>query len=190
MKKLSAICYLFSILFLIGCAGQNKNANHDGQGFQPGGSNAPYLNDRTMQALPPENPFYGVDSRRPKTLAEKIEKNDKWETSRMETRWQEYKGTMVRIEVLLGSSDMREMRLKLIQNANGADVDGDIREVLGTVADHEIKRVCGRNSRQYVIIYDQPSFEVLRPTPYFDYMTQDEGVTMREYGFRCIYKER
>ena len=30
----------------------------------------------------------------------------------METRWQEYKGTMVRVQILLGNTDLREMRLR------------------------------------------------------------------------------
>jgi len=59
---------------------------------------------------------------------------------------------------------------------------------LGTVANFEMKRVCGRNAESFVLVYDSPSFEVLRPTPYFDYVAMNEGVTMREYGFRCVYK--
>ena len=46
----------------------------------------------------------------------------------------------------------------------------------------------GRNAESFVLVYDSPSFEVLRPTPYFDYVAMNEGVTMREYGFRCVYK--
>ena len=113
--------------------------------------------------------------------------DSKWNTSRKETTWQEYRGTMVKIEVLLGSSDLREMRLRLAQNANGMDVDSDMRNVLDKVAEFEMKRVCGRNTKSFMIVYDKSSFDVLRPTPYFDFQIKDDGVTMREYGFKCIY---
>jgi hypothetical protein len=140
-----------------------------------------------MGMMDSAHPYFGSDAFRPKTTAEKNEMEERWNTSRKETRWSEYKGTMVRVEILLGSRDMREMRLKLIQNANGMDIDGDHADVLGRVADFEIKKVCGRRSKHYVMMFDRPSFEVLRPTPYFDFVSYDEGSIMREYGFRCIY---
>ena len=110
-------------------------------------------------------------------------------TARKETRWQEYKGTMVRIEILLGDKEVREMRLRLMQNASGTDVDADSRTILARVADYEMKRVCGRNAESIVMVYDEPSFEVMRPTSFFDYRIEAEGATMREYGFRCVYKK-
>ena len=122
-----------------------------------------------------------------KTDAEKEASNNRWNTARMETRWQEYRGTMVRVQILLGNTDLREMRLRLIQNADGMDIDGDARTVLAKVADYEMKRICGRNADSIVLVYDRPSFDVMRPTPYFDYRVEAEGTTMREYGFRCVY---
>ena len=182
---------LFAFCFLLSaCGGTDRDVPYNQHDFQSGGPDAPYLNEHAMQMMTPDNPYFNVEARRPKTLEQKNEMNDKWETSRMETRWQEYKGTMVRVQILLGSTDVREMRLKLVQNANGMDIDGDAKEVLARVADFEIKKVCGRNSRHYVMIYDRPSFEVLRPTPYFDFKAQNEGTTMREYGFRCVYRDR
>jgi hypothetical protein len=74
-------------------------------------------------------------------------------------------------------------------SADGMDIDGDSRSVLAAVADFEMKRVCGRNADRIVIVYDNPSFEVMRPTPYFDYRIEAEGATMREYGFRCVYNK-
>ena len=121
------------------------------------------------------------------TDAEKEASNNRWNTARMETRWQEYRGTMVRVQILLGNTDLREMRLRLIQNADGMDIDGDARTVLAKVADYEMKRICGRNADSIVLVYDRPSFDVMRPTPYFDYRVEAEGTTMREYGFRCVY---
>jgi hypothetical protein len=105
----------------------------------------------------------------------------------MTTRWQEYKGAMVRVEVLLGDTDLREMRLKLVQGANGGDIDGDMRDILGKVADFEMKKVCGRRAESIAIVYDKASFETVRPTPFFDYKVESDGSSMREYGFRCVY---
>ncbi|MDR1206972.1 MAG: hypothetical protein LBK26_00975 [Rickettsiales bacterium] len=185
MKKISLLVAVCSLLFIAGCAG---NAPYNEDDFAAGGPDAPLLNERTMQFMQPDNLYSDADTFRPKTVQEKTEMSDKWDTSRMETRWQEYKGTMVRVQILLGSTDLREIRLKLVQNANGTDIDANNREVLGRVADFEMKKICGRNSDSYVMIYDRPSFEVLRPTPYFDYVSQNEGTAMREYGFRCIYR--
>ncbi|MCL2537879.1 MAG: hypothetical protein FWE52_00125 [Alphaproteobacteria bacterium] len=184
MKKYFLI---FGVCFaLAACASKDVPYNEDD--FARGGPDAPLLNERTMQFMEPDNEFYDADTFRPKTPQQKTEMNDRWETSRKETRWQEYKGTMVRVEILLGSTDVREMRLKLVQNAHGADIDTDNSGVLGIVADFEAKRVCGRNAETFVVIYDRPSFEVVRPTPYFDYIAKSEGTTMREFGFRCVYR--
>ena len=96
---------------------------------------------------------------------------------------------MIRVEILLGDTEVREMRLRLMQNADGTDIDADVRTVLGNVADYEMKKVCGRNAESIVIVYDQPSVEVMRPTSFFEYRVEAEGPTIREYGFRCVYKK-
>jgi len=183
MKKYIIFC-LCSVLFIAGCAKKPPFNEHD---FAMGGPDAPLLNERTAGFMEPDNPHFGSDEFRPISPEEMADKYERWENSRVTTRWQEYKGTMVRVQIRLGSTDMREMRLKLIQNAAGMDIDKDNAEVLRKVADFEIKRVCGRRSHNYVMIFDRPSFEVLRPTPYFDFIVRDQGSTMREYGFRCIY---
>ncbi len=183
MKK-SFLITLFAGLVLVGCGGLPYNADD----FKNGGPDAPLYNEVTAGQMTADNQYANIDGFR-SFSKEDIEKNSKrWETSRMETRWQEYKGAMVRVQILLGNSDLREMRLRLMQNADGMDVDGDVRTVLAAVADYEMKRVCGRNADSIVMIYDQPSFDAMRPTPYFDYRIEAEGVTMREYGFRCVYK--
>lgn len=178
---------VFSLVLALCACAESNDAPYNQADFQQGGPDAPLLNERTMQFMQTDNLYSDAESFRPKSTSEKTEMNDKWETSKMETRWQEYKGAVIRVQILLGASSTREMRLKLVQNANGMDIDADARDILGKVADYEMKRVCGRNSSHYVMIYDKPSFEVLRPTPYFDFVTQNEGVTMREYGFRCVY---
>jgi hypothetical protein len=172
---------------LAACLQQGGDMPYNQEDFQSGGPDAPELNERTMTFMQPGNPYSNVEAYRPKTEQEKIESNEKWNSSRMETHWQEYKGTMVRVQIILGDSDIREMRLKLIQNANGGDLDEDIRGVLGTVADFEMKKVCGRRAESVQIVYDKASFDTVRPNPFFDHKIETEGATMREYGFRCVY---
>ncbi len=185
MKKFLALCLV--PLALAAC-NTGEEAPYNQADFAQGGPDAPMYNERTSTFMQPDNQYSNIDSYRPKTEAEKEANDKRWNTSRMETRWQEYKGVMVRVQVLLGNTDMREMRLRIMQNADGADVDGDYRTILAKVADYEMKRVCGRNTENIVVVYDQPSFDVMRPTPYFDYRVEAEGATMREYGFRCVYK--
>jgi hypothetical protein len=184
MKK-SFLFVLCAMLAFAVCSNNQQPYNADD--FANGGEDAPLYNERTSTFMQADNQYGNIDSYRPKTEQEKEEMNKRWSTSRMETRWHEYKGAMVRVQILLGNSDLREMRLRLMQNADGMDVDGDIRTILAKVADYEMKRVCGRNADSIVLVYDNPSFESTRPTPFFDYRIEAEGVTMREYGFRCVF---
>ncbi|MDR3208800.1 MAG: hypothetical protein LBT45_03040 [Rickettsiales bacterium] len=180
--------FLLPLLLLTACLQQPQDdVPYNSEDFQNGGPDAPELNERTMAFMQPGNQYSNVEAYRPKTEQEKKESTDKWGTSKMTTRWQEYKGAMVRVEILLGDTDLREMRLKLVQNANGGDVDGDMRDILGKVADFEMKKVCGRRAESVAMVYDKASFEAIRPTPFFDYKVDAEGASMREYGFRCIY---
>jgi len=176
---------LCSVLVLGACSNGDTPYNRDD--FEQGGVDAPLYNERTSTFMQADNQYSNIDSYKPKTAREKELNDNKWKTSRMETRWQEYKGTMVRVQILLGNSDVREMRLRLMQNADGMDIDGDARTILARVADYEMKRVCGRNTDSIVMIYDRPAFDTMRPTPYYDYRMEAEGATMREYGFRCVY---
>lgn len=177
------------LLFVLGLtlAACAKDVPYDVDDYANGGDSAPLYNERTSTFMEGDNQYAEIDSYRPKTDLEREKMNKRWNTSRMETRWQEYHGVMVRVQILLGNSDLREMRLRLMQNADGMDVDGDIRSVLSKVADYEMKRVCGRNAESVVLVYDNPSFDSMRPTPFFDYRIEAEGATMREYGFRCMY---
>lgn len=186
MRKIFA---LLSAVVLTGCLEQSTDNAYNTDDFQNGGVDAPELNERTMAFMQPGNEYSNVESYRPKSEKDKQESDEKWNSSRMETRWQEYKGTMVRVQILLGDSNLREMRLKLIQNADGGYIDGDIRDVLSKVADFEMKKVCGRRAESFAIVYDKASFESTRPTPFFDYKVETEGSVMREYGFRCIYSK-
>ena len=183
MKKSLLFALLLAPLFA-GCGGGNS---YDSGDYVDGGDNAPYYNSRTSAFMDASNEYAEIDSVRPRSDAEKDASSKLWNSSRMETRWQEYRGAMVRIQILLGNSELRRMRLRMMQSADGMDIDGDARTVLAHVADYEMKRVCGRNVENIVIVYDEPSFEVMRPTPFFDYRVEAEGPTMREYGFRCVY---
>lgn len=179
MKK--SIFYLFcAACALCACSGGGffGSNNNDNMGT---------YNEKTGEYMSENNEFAVIDSYKPKTMEEREEIANHWNTARKETRWREYKGTMVRVEILLGDSDVREMRLRLMQNASGADIDADMRTVLGKVADYEMKRVCGRNAESIVMVYDRPSSEVMRPTTFYDYRIEAEGASMREYGFRCVY---
>lgn len=177
MKK--SLFYLFFVaLALSACGGGSGDDSAMGT-----------YNEETGEYMTERNEFAEIDSYKPKSMAEREEIAKHWNTSRKEVRWQEYKGTMVRVEILLGDSDIREMRLRIMQNANGADVDADMRTILGKVADYEMKRVCGRSVESIVMVYDRPSSEIMRPTSFFDYRVEAEGASMREYGFRCIYSD-
>lgn len=187
MKK--TLFLMICSMLMLGACSTGSDTPYNEVDFAQGGSDAPLYNERTSGFMQAENQYSNIDSYKPKTAAEKEQSNNRWNTARMETRWQEYRGTMVRVQILLGNSDLREMRLRLIQNADGMDVDGDSRTILAKVADYEMKRICGRNADSIVMVYDRPSFDVMRPTPYFDYRVEAEGATMREYGFRCVYAD-
>jgi len=183
---------IFSLLLVSGllaaCMQGQGNSPHSHPDFQHGGPMAPDLNERTMAFMQPGNPYSNIEALRPRSEQEKEATNRKWNSSRVQTRWQEYRGVMVRVEILLGDSDMREMRLRVIQSAVGGDIDGDLRDIIGKVADFEMRRVCGRRVDNIVIIYDRASFETVRPNPFFDHKVMAEGSSMREFGFRCVYR--
>lgn len=181
MKKYLS-CILTLALLLAGC-------NSGNGGFYGDDADAVY-DERTSEYITADNEYAEIDSYKPHTMAEREAISNRWNTARKETRWEEYKGTMVRIEILLGDNEVREMRLRLMQNVDGMDVDADARTVLAKVADYQMKKVCGRNAESIVIVYDQPSFQVMRPTTFYDYRIESEGVTMREYGFKCVYRTK
>ena len=189
MKKSKREKEMKKSIFYLVCAGVLLGACNSGSGGFYGENAGEAYNERTGKYITADNEYSQIDSYQPRTMAEREAAANRWNTARKETRWQEYKGTMIRVEILLGDTEVREMRLRLMQNADGTDVDADARTVLSRVADYEMKKVCGRNAESIVIVYDQPSFEVMRPTSFFDYRVESEGATMREYGFRCVYNK-
>lgn len=180
MKK-SIFCLVSAAVLLAACNSGNRDF------YEVETRSGVNYDETSATFMSEKNEFASIDSYKPKSMSEREASSKKWDTARKETRWQEYKGSMVRVEILLGDTDVREMRLRLIQNADGMDVDADSRTILARVADYEMKKVCGRNAESIVIVYDTPSAEVMRPTSFFDYRIESEGASMREYGFRCVY---
>ena len=180
MKKSIFCCLCFGLLL---CACGSNNGGFYGK------ATSEVYTETTKDYITEENEFAEIDSYKPRTMEERQASANRWNTARKETRWQEYKGAMVRVEILLGDTDVREMRLRYMQSADGKDVDADMRTVLARVADYEMKKVCGRSAESIVIVYDQPSVDVMRPTTFYDYRVESEGAAMREYGFRCVYNQ-
>ena len=123
---------IFAVLGAVTLTGCNTGSDmpYNADDFENGGPDAPLYNERTSNFMQSDNQYSNIDSYKPKTAADKEQNANRWNTARMETRWQEYKGAMVRVQILLGNTDMREMRLRLMQNADGMDVDGDARTIL------------------------------------------------------------
>ena len=88
MKK-TFLLSILSVFALAACSGGSDYAN--------GGPDAPLYNERTATFMMADNDYANIDSYKPKDGAEMEETHDKWNTSRMETHWQEYKGTILLI---------------------------------------------------------------------------------------------
>ncbi len=134
-----------------------------------------------------DNEYSYIDSYKPKTEEEVLLYADKWGASNVETKWQNYKGVMVRSQIINGDRDLREMKLRVYESANGGNIDGDSQFILGKTSEYLMKQICGRNSKSVMVVYEKPAYEVSRPNPFFDYRITAEGATLREYGFRCVY---
>ena len=134
-----------------------------------------------MQDTDRRNAYLQTASTKPSLLLEGT-------NPRLIDEWQE--APVLWDAVRVSVDNRNETGLYILTGADGTDVDADIKTVLARVADYEMNRVCGRNAESVVIVYDQPSFDVMRPTSFFDYRVESEGVTMREYGFRCVYNKK
>jgi len=112
---------------------------------------------------------------------------DKWQNSMKSVFWEDYRGNNVRIELLRSNSDMKEMRLKFVQSSNlYSNPDGTVSEMLSRVAARTMKRVCGKNARSAMVLYERPGQEFTRMTAADPYVAMASG-SLKEYGFRCIY---
>jgi hypothetical protein len=87
MKKSLLIACILSPL-LVACGGTPYNADD----YANGGDAAPYYNERTSGFMDASNEYAEIDSARPRTDEEKDASHKRWNSSRMETRWQEYHG--------------------------------------------------------------------------------------------------
>ncbi|MDR1696597.1 MAG: hypothetical protein LBR41_00020 [Rickettsiales bacterium] len=176
-------------LTLISCGGREPVAYNETD-YANGGPDAPWMNERTAEFMNPDNQYADVDVYQPVSAMDDNVLDEKWTSARVDTHWQEYRGHMVRVRVLLGDSDLREMQLRLMQSSKGSDINADSRTVLNHVADFEMQRVCGRNATTTLLVYDRPSADFMRPTPYFDHQINAAGNVVREYGFRCVYEKQ
>jgi hypothetical protein len=114
--------------------------------------------------------------------------NKKWFASNVETKYEEYRGRMVRVQVLMSDSDVKEMRLRLMPKSDGGEAIGNSAEIIKAVADYSAKRICGKNAKSVNIVYEQNSFDSVRPTPFFDYKVDSgSAASTKEYGFICQY---
>ncbi|MDR2685394.1 MAG: hypothetical protein LBB23_01315 [Rickettsiales bacterium] len=171
MKKVFA---LIGIMALAACAGNNQE--------DPTYDN--WDNPQFIGSVPGSSSDTGVitpDS----NIAALIEA--KWSGNKIDTRYEEYRGRVVRVQVLLNDSDLHEMRLRLMPATDGAHSGGKTADILERVAEFSSKRVCGKGVLQVNIVYDQPSFDSIKPSPYYDHKVDDRAVNIREYGFTCAY---
>ena len=113
---------------------------------------------------------------------------NKWKNGIVSVFWENYRGNNVRIEILRNNRDVKEMRLKFVQSQNmTSDPDGSISDMLNVVANQVMKRTCGKNAKQSIILYERPSVELERETAADGYKIMAKGTSLKEYGFRCIY---
>ena len=113
---------------------------------------------------------------------------DKWKDGNINTFWENYRGNNIRIEVRRSNRDVKEMRLKFVQSVDMAsDPDDSISNILNVVADNVMKRMCGRQVKQRILLYEKPSVELERETVGDPYKVMTRGTSLKEYGFRCLY---
>jgi|GEM_PF-6189663 len=115
------------------------------------------------------------------------ESNRKWSAANLDTRHEEFRGRTIVVQTIKTDGDFKEMRLRLLPSADGGDAGMKSAEILEKVAEFSSKRICGRNVKWVNVMYDQPSFQAIRPNPFFDYKLDDSVTTAREYGFTCEY---
>ena len=89
MKKSLIFALILAPIFAACTSGYNADDYADG------GDKAPYYNERTSTFMDANNEYGEIDSMRPRSDAEKDASHKRWNSSRMETRWQEYRGAMV-----------------------------------------------------------------------------------------------
>lgn len=119
---------------------------------------------------------------------EMINSIEKWNKGKVNVFWENYRGNNVRIEFLRNNRDVKEIRLKFVQSMNlNSDPDASISTILDTVADRVMNKICGKQVKQTIVLYEKPSIELIRETLADGYKIMTKGNSLREYGFRCLY---
>ena len=119
---------------------------------------------------------------------EMVNSVEKWNKGRVNVFWENYRGNNVRIEFLRNNRDVKEVRLKFVQSMNlNSDPDASIATILDTVADRVMNRICGKQVKQTILLYEKPSVELIRETLADGYKIMTKGNSLKEYGFRCLY---
>ncbi len=119
---------------------------------------------------------------------EMINSIEKWNKGKVNVFWENYRGNNVRIEFLRNNRDVKEIRLKFVQSMNlNTDPDASISTILDTVADRVMNKICGKQVKQTIVLYEKPSIELIRETLADGYKIMTKGNSLREYGFRCLY---
>ncbi len=171
MRKILFI--LFAILPLISIANIDPNKE--------------YLNDGTMHFIDRSSVYDVFGSVRTFSEKDKTYFATKWNPANIASKWHEYHGHLIRVDMLQSNRDLREMRLRFFHHQHDRYIDGDISHILEQVSSDIIRQTCGRQSSDVLRVYDRPSAEVSRPNAFYDYEIIAQGVSIREYGFRCIY---
>lgn len=119
---------------------------------------------------------------------EMINSIEKWNKGKVSVFWENYRGNNVRIEFLRNNRDVKEIRLKFVQSMNlNSDPDASIATILDNVADRVMNKICGKQVKQTILLYEKPSVELIRETLADGYKIMTKGNSLKEYGFRCLY---
>ncbi|MBN2676286.1 MAG: hypothetical protein JXR30_03480 [Alphaproteobacteria bacterium] len=146
-----------------------------------------YLNEDTMGQIDQTKSYDVFGAVRPFSEKDMTYFAEKWDPANISSSWQSYHGHLVRVDMLQSDRDLREMRLRFFHHQHDRYIDGDIPFILEQVSQSIIRQTCGRMASDVLIVYNRPSAEVSRPSPFYDYEIIAQGVAVREYGFRCLY---
>lgn len=186
------LCFMLSLLIIGGCVAVGETEEdiyaRDNEIIEEGvrfASRIDYDNQKYQITSGQQDLMVGV---REISEQEKQRVVEKWRTSQVSESWREYKGDFIKVQMLNNSRDLREMRLIFKRGSkHDAYIDGEITDSINAVAKEVIKETCGRKAKSNTIVYNSPSVELSRATPFYDYEVISSGAAVREIGFRCIY---
>jgi hypothetical protein len=119
---------------------------------------------------------------------EKKRITEKWRSSQISEYWRESKGDFIKVQMLNNNRDLREMRLIFKRGSKqDAFIEGEIADIIDSEIKNIMKETCGRKSKSQIMVYNNPSFELVRASPFYDYEVVSQGASVREVGFKCVY---